>query len=275
LNRHERRKRASEERRTTKGAAGASSAPATRGVTSSDPLAVEIASKLEDRKGESEVISAAVAAAGAMDGTLAAIWPASALKPACKRGCSYCCTVRVSVTIPEVIRVAVHARHTLGAEQLAGVMKRARDNARRTHGTTNLGYPPRLACAFLGEDQSCLVHAARPLVCRREHSLDVAQCKRGYELQEIGTDHPISRVAPAIAASNGVLNAFREGLADAAVDSSAYELQEAAHIALSDPRAITGWLAGQPTFARARLNPALDPAPTQAPDGRRRLLPGP
>jgi Fe-S-cluster containining protein len=242
-------------------------------VASSDPLSRDVANELRDARTEEAAIRAATVGADAMDDRLGIVWSRSGLAPACKRGCHYCCAQRVSVTVPELIRMVSYARATLSPDELAQVKARAESNAPQTHGTTLLGYPPRLHCAFLGVDGACRVYAARPLLCRREHAMDVAECKTGYELAAPGKDHPIVRLVPAKLESDTVFDAYQAGLAAAGVDGSTYELQEAAHVALSKEDAIDGWLEGQPTFATARLNLRLDKDQIPTPHAPRRFLP--
>ena len=240
-----------------------------------DPLSADVSGEWTDAKTlEDAAMVAARVAADAMDHRLTEVWRRSGAAPACKRGCSYCCTVPVSVTVPEVLRLVAYARDTLAAHELAGVKERAEANARRTHGTTALGYPPRLDCAFLGADRSCLVHPVRPLMCRREHALDVADCKKGYDAAAPGKDYPIVRLVPAKLTSDVVLDSYRMGLTAAGVDSSDYELQEAAHIALTDEGAVSGWLDGEATFASARVNRTIDKGQIRTPRAPRRFLPG-
>jgi Fe-S-cluster containining protein len=263
MNRHERRRLASVERR---GASAESTAPL-------DPLSAEVTNEWAGAKTEAAAIGAATRATETMDQRLAEVWEESGTAPACKRGCSYCCTVPVSVTAPEVIRLVAYARETLPPEELARVKERAEANARETHGTTALGYPPRLDCAFLGADRACLVHSARPLMCRREHAMDVAQCKTAYDLAAPGKDSPIDRLVPAKLASDVVLDAYHNGLAASGVDPSDYELQEAAHIALSGEDAIARWLNGEETFASARVNRTIDKRQIPTPRAPRRFFP--
>jgi Fe-S-cluster containining protein len=254
VNRQERRKRASEERRAAKGRGA--DGPSADGAR--DPLASTVAAELRGARSEEAAARAAAAAEDVMDDRLAMVWASSGMTAACKRGCSYCCTVPVSVTIPELIRVVSFARDTLPPDELATIAARASANAVQTHGKSSLHYPPQLPCAFLGSDGSCRVHSVRPLMCRREHAVDVQQCKTAYDLAAPGKDHPIDRLISAKLASDVVLDAYHLGLVEGGVDESNYELQEAAHLALSQPSAIAGWLAGQATFARARMNHAAD-----------------
>ncbi|MGO9712655.1 MAG: YkgJ family cysteine cluster protein [Polyangiaceae bacterium] len=262
MNRRERRLRASQSRGDP---AAGNTAETSRPVAlaraaelPADPIRIQVGSELANAKTEANAIAAASLAGDAMRERLDGVWARSGRTPACKRGCSYCCTVRVSVSIPEVLQLVAYARETLPPNELALLTERAKANAAKTHGATALGYPPRLDCAFLGPDRSCLVHHARPLMCRREHAIDAAQCREGYERAAPGMDHPIDRLIPAKLASDVVLDAYRHGLADVDVDSSAYELQEAAHIAFSDSGAVERWLAGKATFASARLNASID-----------------
>ena len=194
MNRHERRKQLSEARRATK----RDGIRPTQNTASSafDPVADAVTRQIRGDLTEESAVRAAATAAQAMDDALAGTWNEAKIAPACKRGCSYCCSVPVSVTGPEILRLVAHARATLSPDELARVQARAEANARLTHGTTTLDYPPRLDCAFLGDDRSCLVHAARPLMCRREHALDVAQCKKGYDWRLPGKTTPSTAWSP-------------------------------------------------------------------------------
>ncbi len=204
------------------------------------------------------MVDVATVAANTMHVRLTQVWQESGMVSACQRGCMYCCTVRVSVTIPELIRMVNYARANLSPEQLDSIKERARANAPLTHGTTNLGYPPRLPCAFLDMDGTCRVYAAWPLMCRREHALDATECKAAYDFAAPGKDYPIVRLISVKSASEAVLDAYHRGLAEARLDAQDYELQEAAHIAFSEPNAIAEWLRGQPAFASARLNKTFE-----------------
>jgi Fe-S-cluster containining protein len=276
VNRHERRKRASEERRLGKRESSAPEpAPAAEGTVPPavlDRLEADVRVHLADGAGEDGARRAVDAASEAMDAALGVVWLQSDLAPACARGCSYCCTQAVSVTAPELLRMVAHARETLAPADLDRLRARAEHNARLTHGKAGLAYPPRLDCAFLGEDRACQAHAVRPLMCRREHAMDVADCKQGYDLAAPGQDHPIVRLVRAKLASDEILDAYHRGLASAGVDAADYELQEAAHLALSNPGAAADWIAGRPVFASARLTEAAaEPGRIPTPRAPRRL----
>jgi Fe-S-cluster containining protein len=277
VNRRERRKQASEARRSARREVPIAADPAAP-VATLEPamlerLEGEVQSRLTSPFTEEGAVRAAAAGSDAMDEALALVWKQSGKGPACARGCAYCCTQGVAVTAPEVIRMVSHATQTLPPGDLERIRERAARNALLTHGTTVLGYPPRLDCAFLGDDRACLVHAARPLMCRREHAMDAADCKQGYDLAAPGVDHPIVRLVRAKLASDEVLDAYRYGLAAAGADPSYYELQEAAHIALSVPGSSDAWLAGSAAFATARFDQTEEPSRIPTPRAPRRRLP--
>lgn len=226
-----------------------------------ESLDADIARALREPTSEEGLTTAAALGQGLMDGAVTVGWQGSKLRAACKEGCAYCCQgVRVAVTIAEVARAVDHARAYLEPEALAHVEERARDNAPRTHGATARGYPLRLACALLGDDGRCTVYAARPMMCRREHSLDVAQCKAGFDSDDPERDSPIDHASRVMELGDATISAFRRALSDAGTDAGYYELQEALHLVLSTPGILRAWLDGSDAFASARLDETVEDA---------------
>jgi hypothetical protein len=117
------------------------------------------------------------------------------------------------------------------------------------HGKSSADYPVPTRCAFLGDDSSCLVHQARPFACRNHHSLEVERCKRSFETGVIGEVLVDIRMKQVASLVHGGLHL---DLLGAGFDVLLYELQEAAHIALTDPRAGKKWLSGEDVFSSAR-----------------------
>lgn len=171
--------------------------------------------------------------------------------PACRKGCSFCCHIKVTVTAPEVFDAIDYARATMSAERFAAVVERARQNAATVHGVSSLDYPTSVACAFLEADGSCGVYEARPLACRPHHSFRVELCKQVYETGEDVTpaDGDVHQGVKAVGDNMGV--ALVVGLHAGRVNASQYELQEAVAIAGADPGAGARWLAGQPVLGPA------------------------
>lgn len=101
--------------------------------------------------------------------------------------------------------------------------------------------------------------------------MDVAECRCGYEHAGPGQDYPIGRVVRVKLASDEIFDAYHDGLAAAGADATDYELQEAGHLALSEPEASLQSLASSTRFASARLDQTDDPARIPTPPAPRRL----
>jgi Fe-S-cluster containining protein len=165
--------------------------------------------------------------------------------PACSKGCSWCCSHKVGVTVPEVIAIVAHLRAS--PERLELVRKRAAELAQNPLIFSDSEKPrARIPCALLTEDGSCGVYEVRPLPCRSWLSTDVESCKQ----------HLDEAAEPQV-----VLGAARSGrfiqlglvkvMDDIQRMPYLVELTAGLDIALNVPGAIESWLAGEPVFERA------------------------
>ena len=94
-------------------------------------------------------------------------------KPACARGCSYCCHGRVEVTAPEAFAIARLLRakpDPVRDDRIAATAARLAPLDGRAH------HAAQVPCSLLDGDGACTVYAVRPLACRRAHSTDAAVC---------------------------------------------------------------------------------------------------
>lgn len=165
---------------------------------------------------------------------------------ACHAGCSSCCILNVSVLFPEAIALCRFLRNRLSYR----VLSLLRDRIAELHIRTRwLDDEERAAihepCAFLDGNGCCLVHPARPLLCRSVTSLDPSLCR------EVLTAPPLSE------ASTIPMNLFQKGLMEAAyhgfsaaleqlrLDGRAWRLTSAVHRLLSVPGAAGEFLAGK------------------------------
>ncbi len=161
-------------------------------------------------------------------------------KPACKKGCSWCCSHKVGATVPEVIAIVEHLRAS--PERLEIVRKRVAELAKNPLIFSESGKPrARIPCALLEEDGSCGSYEVRPIPCRSWLSTDVESCK----------EHLDEKAEPKM-----VLGAVRSGhyihlgLVKVMDDIQRFpylvELTAGLDIALNVPNAIESWLAGEP-----------------------------
>ena len=173
------------------------------------------------------------------------------LRPACRRACSHCCHLRLTVLPAEAFALADWLRARFTAERLEHVRAKLRANAQRTR---ELGEEGRkrtsLACALLGDDGACTAYAARPAQCRRYHSLSLAACEtfRGDPANET-LESPLH---PAVSHNAAVIiTQAQHGARDAGLDAEPVDINFALLAALEDPSARRRWRDGKKPFPNA------------------------
>lgn len=169
---------------------------------------------------------------------------------ACRRGCSYCCHIEVRVRAHEALVLAEWIRTRLDAGTIAAVRARARDNALKTEA---MGREARrrvnLRCALLGDDGACMAYPARPGLCRKFHSTNVATCVASYE------DRTSSLSSPEDAAiateAMALMSHARNAIEKAGLDTSFYDLNRALAELLGEgeAKALRRWKAGKKIIA--------------------------
>lgn len=101
----------------------------------------------------------------------------------CKKGCAYCCHLRVGVSIPEAIVIFHQLIANTTTEGLNFFRKKVIDAARQGDTLTEQFWQhSKTPCPFLDvkNQQSCLIYELRPFSCRAFHSTDIDACKRGF-----------------------------------------------------------------------------------------------
>jgi Fe-S-cluster containining protein len=143
----------------------------------------------------------------------------------CRAGCGACCRQLVAISVveaaglaalvaslPPVRQEVIHARFDEALRRLeaAGLLDPAEAKGERTVHARNLGsraatlrelgeryFALQIACPFL-EDESCSIHAERPLVCREHHVTSPAEnCARLYQVSVERLEPPV-RVGEAL-----------------------------------------------------------------------------
>ena len=167
---------------------------------------------------------------------------------ACGPGCPFCCHVRLTASPPEILLVADHLRKTWPAAKLDALKKKLANLDRLTRGKdAEAREAMRLPCPML-IDNSCGVHAVRPISCRAVASVDVAACRRAYASR---MTEPVPQVALQLNAANGVGYGLYAGLAEAGYPVENVEFIAGLRIALEDDDAARRWLHGEPLFEAA------------------------
>ncbi len=164
---------------------------------------------------------------------------------ACEKGCAYCCHLLFFCDAPTVFLIADEVSKTLPPGAVEALIERLADFEEMEFGLRMVPRPP---CPLLSESL-CQAYDVRPLVCRAQNSLRLAECEekfRGERRLVVAHDIPIT-VWGAIA--EGV----SKGLAETGFGADAsLEFTMALRIVLETPGAAERWLAGEPIFVPAR-----------------------
>ena len=175
---------------------------------------------------------------------------------ACRAGCSLCCSLRVDVFAHEIFLIADYIRAHFSAEMLSSLKTRLATHAAQVLPLTPFDHATRnVACPLLRDDGRCSIYEARPLSCRRHHSMDFAACQFTY-------DHPSDLEFPG-AHDVGLFCTLTEALrqtggvyAEYGFDITIYELGTALAEALDDAASWTRWHEGGQAFVNASVTPA-------------------
>jgi Fe-S-cluster containining protein len=170
---------------------------------------------------------------------------------ACREGCHWCCYLKVSVTVPEVLLLAQHLQQHTSRDALAQIVRRAAELAQDPRiFSADAKAEAKLPCALLTEAGACAAYEARPLACRGWNSTDAESCRRWLDDD---SEPPLANERQAreqAVVSLGLLLATT----DAGLPEEVLELTSALDIALREPDALARWLAGEGLFQAARAD---------------------
>ena len=167
---------------------------------------------------------------------------------ACRRGCNYCCHLRVEIRPHDAFVLAHHIQTTFSAEQHAAAVLRIEQTLEHIESLTpeqhvRAGIP----CALL-QGGVCSAYDARPATCRKYHSVSVDTCRNAFH----DTSAPLTgdiEDEQVRMAGNAVALGYAKGLEDAGYDAGLYELHYALHTALTNPKAGKRYRKGKRAFA--------------------------
>ena len=166
---------------------------------------------------------------------------------ACKRGCAYCCHLRVEIRPHEAFVLANHIQTQFDAAQRARAMARLEENLQRIAPLSReqhirAGIP----CALL-EDGACSVYEGRPATCRKYYSVSVDTCRDAFN----DTAAPLTGLLEhdnLRFAGNAVALGFAKGLEEAGFNTDMVELHHALKLALESNKPEKRYKAGKKPF---------------------------
>lgn len=153
----------------------------------------------------------------------------------CRRGCTFCCHVSVSVTPCEAIRIATAMRRGAIPDRSAAVGEGARAAA-------GIGRRP---CPLL-VDGACSAYAVRPFACRALFSSSAKRCEEGFQDSAAAVRVP-SLAWPRFLAT-GYITGQVAALKDLGLGSRLVELKSALAVLIGDETSLVRWLNGEPVF---------------------------
>ncbi|MGE5537834.1 MAG: YkgJ family cysteine cluster protein [Gemmatimonas sp.] len=166
---------------------------------------------------------------------------------ACRKGCTFCCSLNVSAVAPQIFAVADHIRANVA--DLPAEIARIDAADAHTRGLDAYGrFVNKAFCAFL-IDGACSVYPARPAVCRGALSRSALACESAYRGET--ADNPAA-IDAATVYRTACDEAFLAVLHKRGLRLAAYELAHAVLVALSDAEAETRWRTGEDVFAPVR-----------------------
>jgi Fe-S-cluster containining protein len=167
---------------------------------------------------------------------------------ACAEGCCFCCYQPVDITVPEALAIAAYVRSQLAEKDLDALRTRL---AMTTASLRDLSYEAhaqaKIPCALL-VDGVCSVYPSRPFACRAWNSTSLARCQEIFDHGD-----PITMIPPidmdVYEAIWDIAQGVIDGLKQARVDSTSYELHSVLQRALDTPDAAQRWVQGEDVFA--------------------------
>ena len=166
----------------------------------------------------------------------------------CRRGCSFCCHLKVTATVLEVVRIATATAAGRFPDRRSAVLSAAD----RVAGLDDrLRLASKVPCPLLIEG-ACSIYEVRPITCRALLSRSASLCERQFETSA-ATPEPLlvpSPLAPRLLAAS-LINGQIAAMRDLGLASHPVELISSPAALERDPTVLVRWLNREDVFARA------------------------
>jgi hypothetical protein len=175
----------------------------------------------------------------------------SGTKLPCKKGCSWCCFLRVKVTPLEVMGIVDYFRLRLKPGEISELRQRVIGTDGITRGMD--GHQRvyiKIMCPLL-VDGACLAYPVRPIACRVHHSLNLSDCEALLEKD----DGSVTIRRDIFGLSMGIFAGLLEGLRVVGLQTRLLELTAGLRITMDDSGSGLSerWFSGEPAFAEAEI----------------------
>lgn len=173
---------------------------------------------------------------------------------ACGPGCAACCTINVTVLLPEAIAIACYV--TAIGNGLPHLKQRIAETASKVRWMDDgerigAGIP----CPFLDQRGWCIIHPVRPLTCRALSSTDPMQCRRALASHGSCEEEMIVVNIFQRFLMEETFRALSTALERAGLDISSRELCRSVTRCIQDPQLADAFLGGARISFPERENP--------------------
>lgn len=158
----------------------------------------------------------------------------------CRRGCTFCCHVSVSVTPFEAIRIAAAMRRGAIPDRTKTIAGGDASSAMRTS---------RTPCPLL-VDGACSAYAIRPFACRALFSSSAQLCERGFASEGAAAAVRVPSLAWPRFLATGYITGQIAAMRDLGLASHLVELKAALSVLIEDWTSVLRWLNGEAVFPR-------------------------
>lgn len=169
---------------------------------------------------------------------------------ACKIGCSYCCHLRVDVSIPELL-VIFYEVYDLNLPDITFLKTRIQEITSKGNVLEKgFWHFTQERCPFLADDHTCAIYSIRPFACRAYHSMDKTVCRQGFE-DRCSVEIPCFPLFRAM--TDMFSSVFIKVLADKGYASYPIGFVKGLDMLLNDPSLVDQWLDQKDVFTPARI----------------------
>jgi Fe-S-cluster containining protein len=175
-------------------------------------------------------------------------------KSPCKKGCYWCCYLRVKVTPLEVMGILDYLRSHLKPGEISGLRQRLVRADEITRGMDGIQrVRAKMTCPLL-LDGICLTYPVRPIACRVYHSLNLSDC----EVLLVKDGGRVTIRQSVFGLSMGINAGLIDGLRKVGLQTRLLELTTGLRIAMEEPGTglMKRWLSGEPAFVGAEIESA-------------------
>ncbi|MBX3114780.1 MAG: hypothetical protein KF836_09470 [Fimbriimonadaceae bacterium] len=172
----------------------------------------------------------------------------------CKKGCNYCCAIRVATVPLEVLSLARYLKASLKPEEIIELLTRIDEYMAEWDKSTTEEKILKSRMCPLNLDGLCVGHPARPSPCMRYHSYSVRQCERAYKSgllpihQQPQQLETVRHNAVHLEACNSAFYPPLELTENLNLDSRTIQLVPALRVALTEDDVAERFFAGEKVF---------------------------